>query len=146
MDVQEIRMDILEVPERNKRSRTSKQNIRRKKRRRKAKMIRFFISCITLLLSAGIIVGIIYLVGFVYDNMIKSDDVVTVQSRSIEEMLGIEKQKWHDFYKTDLPRPELDVQLLTINEFSRPAIALPEVKSIFVHYTANAGTDRKSVV
>lgn len=140
MDAQEIQMDILEVPERRKRSLTPEQSIRRKRRRRKVKMIRFSIMCMTLLLSAGIIAGIIYLVHFVYGGMVQSDGVVAVQSQSIEEILGLEKQKWHDFYNIDLKRPELDVQLLTINEYSRPAEALPEIKDIFIHYTANPGT------
>lgn len=37
-------------------------------------------------------------------------------------------------------RPELDVQLLTPNEYSRPGIALDKVKGIVIHYTANPGT------
>lgn len=36
--------------------------------------------------------------------------------------------------------PELDVELLTYNEYSRIGHALPEVKNVFVHYTANPGT------
>ncbi len=36
--------------------------------------------------------------------------------------------------------PELDVQLLDINSYSRPGIALDEVNGIVVHYTANPGT------
>jgi len=39
-----------------------------------------------------------------------------------------------------IPRPELDVELLTVNEYSRPAIALPDVRGIVIHYTANPGT------
>lgn len=37
-------------------------------------------------------------------------------------------------------RPELDVQLLPVNKYSRPGTALSEVKGIVVHYTANPGT------
>ena len=37
-------------------------------------------------------------------------------------------------------QPELDVQLLTVNEYSRPGIALDKVHGIVVHYTANPGT------
>ena len=37
-------------------------------------------------------------------------------------------------------QPELDVQLLTVNEYSRPGIALDKVNGIVVHYTANPGT------
>lgn len=36
--------------------------------------------------------------------------------------------------------PPLDVQLLTVNEYSRPQIALNEIKGIVVHYTANPGS------
>lgn len=37
-------------------------------------------------------------------------------------------------------RPELDVELLTINDYSRPGIPLEQVNGIVVHYTANPGT------
>ena len=37
-------------------------------------------------------------------------------------------------------QPELDVELLTINEYSRPALALEQVNGIVIHYTANPGT------
>lgn len=37
--------------------------------------------------------------------------------------------------------PELDVELLTINEFSRPGLAIDQVNAIVIHYTANPGTD-----
>lgn len=39
-----------------------------------------------------------------------------------------------------IERPELDVQLLTINPYSRPGIVLDKVKGIVIHYTANPGT------
>ncbi len=37
-------------------------------------------------------------------------------------------------------RPSIDVELLTPNEYSRPQLALTEVKGIVIHYTANPGT------
>lgn len=61
-------------------------------------------------------------------------------------------QKSHDDQKAEkqkqvlqgdegkIPRPELDVELLTVNEYSRPAIALTKVKGVVIHYTANPGT------
>jgi len=36
--------------------------------------------------------------------------------------------------------PPLDVQLLTVNEYSRPQIKLDKVKGIVIHYTANPGS------
>lgn len=41
---------------------------------------------------------------------------------------------------TEMDRPPLDVQLLTVNEYSRPGIVLEQVNGIVVHYTANPGT------
>ena len=37
-------------------------------------------------------------------------------------------------------RPEFEVQLLDINEYSRPGTAIDTVNGIVVHYTANPGT------
>lgn len=37
-------------------------------------------------------------------------------------------------------RPELDVQLLTVNEYSRPGTATKKIRSVVVHYTANPGS------
>lgn len=39
-----------------------------------------------------------------------------------------------------IPRPPLDVDLLTVNEYSRPGIALKKVKGVVIHYTGNPGT------
>lgn len=36
--------------------------------------------------------------------------------------------------------PDYRVELLTVNEYSRPGTELPEVKGVVVHYTANPGT------
>lgn len=43
-------------------------------------------------------------------------------------------------YQGKIPRPVLDVELLTINEYSRPALALKKVNGVVVHYTANPMT------
>lgn len=37
-------------------------------------------------------------------------------------------------------QPEIDVQLLTINEYSRPGIATSGINGIVIHYTANPGS------
>ena len=44
---------------------------------------------------------------------------------------------------TEMERPPLDVQLLTVNEYSRPGIPLEQVNGIVIHYTANPGTSAK---
>lgn len=50
----------------------------------------------------------------------------------------IKKENEKIFIVTE--RPEMTVDLLTPNEYSRPQTALSEVKGIVVHYTANPGT------
>lgn len=45
---------------------------------------------------------------------------------------------WVQADYTDI-RPELDVKLLTPNEYSRPGIPLEQVNGIVIHYTANPG-------
>ena len=37
-------------------------------------------------------------------------------------------------------KPEIDVQLLTINPYSRPGTQSEKIKNIVIHYTANPGT------
>lgn len=39
-----------------------------------------------------------------------------------------------------VPRPDIDVQLLTVNPNSRPGIATDRIRGIVVHYTANPGS------
>lgn len=40
----------------------------------------------------------------------------------------------------DAMRPEIDVELLTINEYSRPGTQTGKIKGIVIHYTANPGS------
>lgn len=42
--------------------------------------------------------------------------------------------------KTTVPPPDYDVQLLTVNPYSRPGDALNQVNGVVVHWTANPGT------
>lgn len=39
-----------------------------------------------------------------------------------------------------VPMPQLDVQLLTINEYSRPGTVTDKITGVVVHYTANPGS------
>ncbi len=43
-------------------------------------------------------------------------------------------------YEGKIPRPKLDVELLDMNEYSRPALALHKVNGVVIHYTANPGS------
>ena len=53
--------------------------------------------------------------------------------------------KWFGGYcertgdQVDASRPEMDVELLTVNPYSRPGTKTDRIKGIVVHYTANPG-------
>lgn len=42
--------------------------------------------------------------------------------------------------KIDASKPEIDVELLTVNPYSRPGIETDKINGIVVHYTANPGS------
>jgi N-acetyl-anhydromuramyl-L-alanine amidase AmpD len=63
---------------------------------------------------------------------------VTGDEKAMETVLDVKLAKK---VKRVYERPELDVQLLPPNPNSRPGDNLPEVNAVFVHYTANPGTD-----
>lgn len=42
--------------------------------------------------------------------------------------------------QVDASKPEIDVQLLTVNPFSRPGVQTNRITGIVVHYTANPGS------
>lgn len=45
----------------------------------------------------------------------------------------------------DIPgRPDMDVDLLSVNEYSRPGTPLEKVNGIVMHYTANPGSNAKN--
>lgn len=44
----------------------------------------------------------------------------------------------------DTDRPAMDVQLLTVNPYSRPGKALTRVNGIVIHYTANPGSSAQA--
>ena len=46
----------------------------------------------------------------------------------------------HRPHKVVSEQPELDVELLSINKYSRPGTVLKEVNAIVIHYTANPGS------
>ena len=48
-----------------------------------------------------------------------------------------EKEQYAD---VDASQPQIDVQLLEVNPYSRPGITIDEVHGIVIHYTANPGS------
>lgn len=92
----------------------ARQQARAKKRRKQLMQKRMRI----VMLAAVITIGMICLVRYVTEGSILPRKVVQNP-------------------------PEYVVDLLDINEYSRPGYALDEVKGIVIHYTANPGTTAK---
>ena len=107
-----------------------KREIRRKKRRRKVYMARCIVAVIAFLLVFCIGLGIRQLAGFIKGKWEAKEVISKIDDSRLENTVS----------KKKVTRPEFLVDLLTMNEYSRVGHLLPEVKNIFVHYTANAGT------
>ena len=78
--------------------------------------------------------GIIYIVVFllvILGSSLLIHHLIEIKSENKKEEKAVTKQ---------VERPELLVDLLTVNEYSRPGLALEQVNGIVVHYTANPGS------
>ena len=49
-------------------------------------------------------------------------------------------QKKNQYADVDATQPEMDIQLLDVNPYSRPGTTIDHVNGIVVHYTANPGS------
>lgn len=100
---------------------------RRRKRKRTIQIIRRSV------ILGGVLLLIIF--GVVHISQKKgNEDNGQIQSRQSDGSAEDFKQK------VILETPDYQVELLTPNEYSRPQIAMEEVRGIVIHYTANPGT------
>lgn len=104
--------------------------IRERNRRKRRKQV-FYARIVAFLIVAGLLLGIFFGVRGVMALTGEKSGVTTFQE--IENRLFRRKKKVYT-------KPELTEEYLTVNPYSRPGEPLPAVKSVFVHYTANAGT------
>lgn len=110
--------------------RQSEQYIRRRKaRRRRAYFYRAL--AFAMLIFAFVLIAL--LVGMIYKLVRankKPDNVIPAMQDTVVDDIKVE----------GVVKPEITVDLLDVNEYSRPGTAVEEVKNIFVHYTANPET------
>lgn len=90
---------------------------KRRRRKRKIQIITRMTLLIAGLAAAGVLVMRLLELG---------PFKTTYTERNAEEM--------------NVDAPELDVQLLTVNEYSRPGTYTTKINNIVIHYTANPGT------
>lgn len=95
--------------------------------RRKKRIKRFLTGLCLLAIAIGMLV---WFAGVLWDNLGLKEVVSSFFEEPGEGAIG-----------NGIPHPEWTEDFLTINPYSRPGTALQEVNDIFVHYTANPGTD-----
>lgn len=109
--------------------RPSKRSAARRRKRRR----RLFLARVTFggaVLLAGLFLGVLFWQLLV---------LVTQQSVT-EDNPVMRRQEAGETEEDSAEKPEIVEDFLTVNPYSRPGEALPEVRNIFVHYTANQGT------
>lgn len=108
----------------------------RAEQRRKARIRRVYLCrMLAAVMLISVLVLIVLFAGLIYKfvqerkapdiSPVISDDVVT--DRILKE-------------NDKIAKPDIEVDLLNVNDYSRPGTELEEVKNIFVHYTANPKT------
>lgn len=117
-----------------------KERLRRRKRRRRVRMIRGMILAALFFMVIGFLFGMAKAVNYIYYKVNGNGEARPVLGVQEAAYAPQDIREWGGFYAAQLEQPEMVVDLLTVNEYSRPGETLPEVKNIFVHYTANAGT------
>jgi hypothetical protein len=112
------------------RARSAARAKRARKRKQQVYLARFVAFWIVLILFGG---------GFFLTRYVVRR--VTGDENAMETVLD-DRAAWlfQKKVKRVYEQPDFVTNLLPVNEYSRPAEELPEVKNIFVHYTANAGT------
>lgn len=104
---------------------------KRQKRKLKAYIRAYTARLIALCIVVGLFGG-----GFLLVRAIVRH--VTGDEKAMETALDV---KLAPKVKRVYERPEFEVDLLMPNPYSRPGDALPEVTAVFIHYTANPGTN-----
>lgn len=110
---------------RGKNSRSYNRRYRMSRQRRKRQLMRravIALTCAFICIVAAVI--------FCRRMLVPEDTGIYSQ----EEMQG---EEW-------IGAPNLNVDLLSVNEYSRPGIALAQVRGIVIHYTANPGSSAKA--
>ncbi len=107
-------------------------------RARRRKRFKRFISRVCVL---AVIVGMaIWFNGVLWDNL-GLGEAVNSWIEDNKTIAGLKDKVVTAVKGRGLPHPEWTEDYLTVNPYSRPGATLPEINDIFVHYTANPGTN-----
>lgn len=112
-------------------ARRSRQEILKRRRKRRRRMIAARVITAVFLLAAAAVLGVLFWKGLGWLRLQRGEASQTADLRC--ELIR----------ENDSARPAIIQDYLTANPYSRPGEPLPEVKNIFVHYTANRGTSAR---
>lgn len=90
--------------------------------------------CIALAVFVLFLIGVFQLTGLIYRSVhtwIQTGEIPALGRDTEQDTANIENP---------IEKPDITVDLLEPNRYSRPGTSLKKVKNIFVHYTANPGT------
>ncbi len=96
-----------------------KRRLREKEKKRKRKQLKIGCFVILAVLLASLIL-------FLANALLEDRDNTVYQERDDGEIV--------------IAKPEIDVQLLTVNPYSRPGTQTEQIRNIVVHYVANPGS------
>lgn len=108
-------------------------------KRRKARRRKIFLSRTVAVLFTLLCLALIYQAAGAAYRYIHRDVMY--------ETMGKDEQTstlWDKLSDTKIAPPEIEVDFLEVNEYSRPGTKLGKVKNIFVHYTANPETSARN--
>lgn len=111
--------------------------INRDSRRRRARKRKVYLARITAAIILALLFVLIYfLTGVIYRWVHRNASEPPCDDSSMKRIESISEK----VVEQRVTSPEIIENYLEINDFSRPGTELENVKSIFVHYTANPGT------
>ena len=114
------------------------QYLARKRRRKRKRTVQIIKRCT---ISCACVLVLVFVLTKLLLRDEKPESVEAHRSIPVQQMTKQETKTEEGFQQKVIEEaPDFTVDLLTPNQYSRPQMALKEVKGIVVHYTANAGT------
>lgn len=89
--------------------------------------------------QAGIVKSLVF-VSAAFAVLLSALIMLRLYQHRQEDRLARQNRRESGTAVQKIPGPELDVELLTVNAYSRPGAALEQVRGVVIHYTANPGT------
>lgn len=114
------------------------QYLARKRRRKRKRTVQIIKRCT---ISCACVLVLVFVLTKLLLRDEKPESVEAHRSIPVQQMTKQETKTEEGFQQKVIEEaPDFTVDLLTPNQYSRPQMALKEVKGIVVHYTANPGT------